>query len=454
MDGSRSRWDAPAKRLLAGRTVTESQCRGRCQKGTLRHFGRMCGIHNYRSRQVPKVEPVETPFDMKAEQNPLDNAELLKAELTDPTQWQQQPTEKTGYETSARLLAELERAYIDPTEDIPPPEIALSIGSTPYNRSTIGTMGNLSMIIGKAKSKKTFFVSIALAAASSSADVLGKFRGHLPTDRRTVLFFDTEQGRQDVQTVVKRICRMMGKDAPTNFKAYGLRKYSPAERVELIRTAIANEPNLGFVVIDGARDLVTSINDEEQATALSSHFLKWTEEKQFHLMTVLHQNKGDNNARGHLGTELVNKAQTVLSVTKDEASGFSIVESEFSRYKDPEPFAFDIDGDGLPRLVEHWELTAEKYQTQKGVTPLEIPHETHLAILEEVFQKLPQPKYAELWRQLKTSLGTLGKKIGDNRAKEFAQWYAAENYIIREGLDNSPKAFYQFNREKTDSPLG
>ncbi len=387
---------------------------------------------------------------MNQHPNPLNNAALLRDAITDPEQWQHQQPDEAGCDTSAFLLAELQSAYIDPTEDIPPPPIALSIGSNPYNRSTIGTMGNLSMIIGKAKSKKTFFVSIALAAASSSTDVLDKFQGHLPSDRRTVLFFDTEQGRYHVHKVVKRICKLMGMDAPPNFKAYGLRKYSPAERVELIRTAIANTPNLGFVVIDGARDLVTSINDEEQATELSSHFLKWTEEGQFHLMTVLHQNKGDNNARGHLGSELVNKAETVLSVTKDEASGFSIVEAEYCRDREPEPFAFDIDEDGLPRLVEHWELTSEKYQTQKGVTPSEIPHGTHLAILEEVFQKIPQPKYAQFWRQLKTSLASLGKKVGDNRAKEFAQWYAAEGYVLREGADNSPKAFYQFNREVKD----
>lgn len=382
--------------------------------------------------------------------NPLNSPAQLVAAITDVAQWQGQNPSQAQCETSARLLSELQSAYIDPVEDIPPPPIALSIGENPYNRSTIATMGNVSLIIGKAKSKKTFFVSIALAAASSSADVLGKFQGQLPSDRRTVLLFDTEQGRYHVSKVVQRVCRMMGKNAPPNFKAFCLRKHSPAERVELIRTAIENEPNLGFVVIDGARDLVTSINDEEQATELSSHFLKWTEEKQFHLMTVLHQNKGDNNARGHLGSELVNKAETVLSITKDAVSGFSIVEAEYCRDREPEPFAFDIDEDGLPRLVEHWELTADKYQTQKGVTPAEVPHATHVAILEGIFQKIPQPKYAQLWRQLKTSLATLGKKVGDNRAKEFAQWYAAEEYILREGADNSPKAFYQFNDKKTD----
>ena len=34
--------------------------------------------------------------------------------------------------------------------------------------------------------------------------------------------------------------------------------------------------------------------------------------------TILHQNKGEEHARGHIGTELSNKAETVLQVEKDE----------------------------------------------------------------------------------------------------------------------------------------
>lgn len=348
------------------------------------------------------------------------------------------------------LLRLLESVRIDPTEDIPPPPLCLSLGSDPYNRSIIATLGNCSLIIGKAKSKKTFFVSIALAAATGGADVLGRFRGHLPSDKLTVLYFDTEQSRYHVQKVVRRVCRMAGHDCPPNFKAYGLRKFTPAERLRLIEAAIASEVGIGLIVIDGARDLVTSINDEDQATELSSHFMRWTEEGGLHLMAVLHQNKGDNNARGHLGAELVNKSETVLSVTKDEGGEFSIVEAEYCRDKEPEPFAFTIDENGLPELVEDWQLTANRYQTQKGIAPTDVPRETHLKILSEVFEAIPCPKYSELWRQLKTSLAVLGKKIGDNKAKDFAQFYLTEGYITREGKEGSPKATYQFNHKKDE----
>ena len=40
-------------------------------------------------------------------------------------------------------------------------------------------------------------------------------------------------------------------------------------------------------------------------------------ERDIHIHTVLHQNKG-TRTQGHIGTELSNKAETVLQVEKDE----------------------------------------------------------------------------------------------------------------------------------------
>mgnify|MGYP007001916110 CR=1 FL=1 len=44
----------------------------------------------------------------------------------------------------------------------------------------------------------------------------------------------------------------------------------------------------------------------------------WSETKGIHIFTVLHENKIDNNVRGHIGTELQNKSETVISVRKQE----------------------------------------------------------------------------------------------------------------------------------------
>ena len=53
-----------------------------------------------------------------------------------------------------------------------------------------------------------------------------------------------------------------------------------------------------------------------------------------HIHCVLHLNKGDNNVRGHIGTEMSNKAETVLVISKsNENPGISEVHALHIREK-------------------------------------------------------------------------------------------------------------------------
>ena len=70
--------------------------------------------------------------------------------------------------------------------------------------AAIGTLGNFSASIGKAKSKKTFNVTAIAASALKNGTVL-KYRSSFPEDKRTVLYIDTEQGRHHCQKVLKSI---------------------------------------------------------------------------------------------------------------------------------------------------------------------------------------------------------------------------------------------------------
>lgn len=186
----------------------------------------------------------------------------------------------------------------------------------------------------------------------------------------------------------------------------------------MIEFAIQNTEDLGFVVIDGIKDLITSINDEEQATMIASKLLKWTDEKEIHILTVLHQNKSDNNARGHIGTELINKAETVLSVTKDDNdSAISIVEPQQCRNKEPEPFAFEINNEGIPILVKdfHWK---EKRTKQIDVYNLAIEEKEE--VIKEVFLNGDNFKYCDIVPEIKVAFSKItGTSIGDNKVKTF-----------------------------------
>lgn len=60
--------------------------------------------------------------------------------------------------------------------------------------TVIGTLGNFSASIGKAKSKKTFNVSAIVASALSGSSVL-HYRSTFPENKRKILYIDTEQAR-------------------------------------------------------------------------------------------------------------------------------------------------------------------------------------------------------------------------------------------------------------------
>ena len=196
----------------------------------------------------------------------------------------------------------------------------------------------------------------------------------------------------------------------------------------------------GSISTDSLEDLVTSINDEEEATKIASCLLRWTEQSNIHIVTVLHQNKGDLNARGHLGTELVNKAETVLSVTLDpQEKKNSVVEPEFCRDREPEPFAFTVDEKGLPVLVDGWVQVEPK--SKKTLSPQDIEDDYHTEKLKKVFNDLGDKiKGGELVDSIKTVL-----EISEGRAKTFRNYYLSQKWIIRNGKAQSPNQFYTLN---------
>lgn len=328
---------------------------------------------------------------------------------------------------------ELSLSEIKATDKIEPPIIALKIGD-----SIVSTLGNVLTLIGKAKSRKSFLISIAIAVAVSKDYIFNLFTSCLPSDKQTILLFDTEQSKYHVQLALLRICKMTGINEPKHLKVYGLRKYPPAERLQIIEYALYNTPNLGIVFIDGAKDLIHSINSEEEATMITSKFLKWTEELNISIVTVLHQNKGDTNARGHIGTELMNKSETVISVTKsDSDKEISIVNAEACRNIDFDQFAFEIDEDGMPIIAENFEVRTETKKNKFDIIDLE--EYKKFELLTESFSNEKSLSFKNLETQLQLAYKSqFGKSIGINAIGKLITYCKNQDWIIQE----KPKAPY------------
>lgn len=336
---------------------------------------------------------------------------------------------------------------IDVNETIPPPQIAWSLANTKTDGNAIlGTLGNFSLIIGKAKARKSFYVNIAISTALSKDVILNRFISDLPNDKSEVLYFDTEQGKYHVQVAVKRICEQTNQPEPKNLHTYFLRSLTPSERLDFIETEIHSNNKIGFVVIDGIKDLVTSINDEEQATMIVSKLMKWSEERNIHIVTVLHQNKSDTNARGHIGTELINKAETVLEVAKAEAeSNISIVTPLQCRNFEPEVFAFEINEFGIPVIAENYEVRTETKKNRFDVTDLEDFKKYQL--LTEVFSKGESFSYSELVTQIKFAYKNHFKNdLGRNRAVDLITDFKNNGWLLQSKA-KAPYTLGQYENE-------
>ncbi len=371
-------------------------------------------------------------FDAILQADFQDNLEVLKAFKEIP---QQNTTDSFSNKeqikpiNTAELLKTLQSVKVDIHAELAPAPVALSIINE-NEECKICSLGDFSLVTGKAKSRKTFTITMALAAACTNMPILNKFTGHLPQNQRRVVFFDTEQSTFHVQKVCKRIVKLIG-HVPDNFEGYGLRKFSPDVRLALIEAFIYENEGLGFIVIDGVRDLVSSINDEGQSTYITSKLLKWTGERNIHIICILHQNKSDNNARGHIGTELVNKAETVLSVTKD--GDFSIVQVTESRDISSSPFSFIIDTDGLPMIADAPIKKSKESKGKNQSSTLDISTEIHKKNLSAAFDIINSPNYSELWKNIKVSFAGSGIPIGDNKAKEYLTFYEDNKFIVKIG---------------------
>lgn len=200
--------------------------------------------------------------------------------------------------------------------------------------------GNISAVVGEAKSKKTF---LCTAIVGSMLELQGSQQFGIERKFCRVLWIDTEQSREHIQKVLFRINLLSRQPLDSSLPhilTQTLREESPKDRLQLMRYAIEyHKPKL--VVIDGVSDLLTNTNNLEESEALVSELLTLSTAYSCHIMCVLHTNPNSDKARGHLGSTLMRKAETVLFVHR--VDDISLVEPQYCRNMPFERFAFCVE---------------------------------------------------------------------------------------------------------------
>jgi hypothetical protein len=223
------------------------------------------------------------------------------------------------------------------------------------NGACVCSRGNISAICGEAKSRKTFLTSALVASAIAlPAERINNFKNISNNMYLSVLWVDTEQGETHVRKVINRITAMTGAAlggaiVEPRLTTLALRELAPHERRQMLYDAMS-VGNYDIVVIDGIADLQRNTNDLEESDALVGALMALSTNTNTHILCVLHTNPGSDKARGHLGSSLQRKAETVIFVHRNGEC--SVVEPQFCRNEPFERFAFAVSEEGIPEICE------------------------------------------------------------------------------------------------------
>ena len=241
---------------------------------------------------------------------------------------------------------------ITPETELPPMQPLFRM-----NEENCFYRGELVADCGKAKSGKTFFLSILMAGALKKQMLALERLGEEPLK---VLWIDTEQSQQSTQEILKdRIMPLADIESldDTRFYAFNLRGLGFDRRQKMVDVAIrVLQPDI--VILDGIKDLMTDINDAVQATLIMEHLMALAKDQNCCIVCVLHQNKSeqDRNMRGSIGTELTNKAFEVFQCeTIDESETFKVTHTFSRKRRMKRKFYYRVNEQGLPEELTNYQ---------------------------------------------------------------------------------------------------
>ena len=215
------------------------------------------------------------------------------------------------------------------------------------------TAGNISVIKGKAKSKKTFLLSMLTACLVSNNSIASLLYPSIPNEKRSVIFIDTEQSEYDSWCVTVRIKTMSGVDCE-NFVPFSMIGQENTDIIEVIKYLIINFPNISVIIIDQIADLVESVNDEKEAVKLVRFLQKVNKDYDIHICCVIHENPStqSDKATGWIGSQILKKAETIMTVSKDSYNNrIAHVSASFTRGEEFDDFSFEINQYGIPEII-------------------------------------------------------------------------------------------------------
>lgn len=236
------------------------------------------------------------------------------------------------------ILYQIDGRFLNPEKELPHIKTWARIGDRPAL-----TTNGIILINAKPKMGKSYSVYALLSAMICGV----KFDSLQPlaVPSRCIVF-DTEMAEIDLQTRIKPLYQMIGKENLAKFQVCSLLSTPKSERLNVI-TDIVEKYNPPIIAIDQVADLLDDFNSSVEAIALFEQLKVLMAERTVFL--IIHQNKGkdDTNSKGHAGTLAEQDASEVYSIKRENGIfELSLRMSRFASSDNATPFRFSLSDKG------------------------------------------------------------------------------------------------------------
>lgn len=236
--------------------------------------------------------------------------------------------------------------------------------------SVFAIKGGLSMITGLPKGGKTTVVKIMVETAYMDSiyngyDCLNIRTVHEPD--KSVIYVNTEMTDADMVKFRNQICKHLQVDTmPETFHIFHFLTLSPQKRMQLIEKAVEQAGNANLLLIDGYADLVGSVNEEKECNDVVQKLQNIAQKYQIAVVGVIHENRGNQNTRGHIGQQLERKCVSSISVKKIREKKLFEIKSNMTRHsEDFEPIHYHYNSEGRLQLISEAMKEVVKYDKKK-----------------------------------------------------------------------------------------
>ena len=226
--------------------------------------------------------------------------------------------------------------YLDITAKDQPIDFLFTLGG----KNGLIARANLHTLQGTKKAGKS-----AAGLALIVAALKGGFIGITPSrSDLSVLWIDTEQDTNTLRQKAKAVLSMAElATPPERLKVVSLRGCGGPEDALCLTLQAIEENKPDFVFLDGVVDLCRAFNDEEKSREVVRQLEAYTERYEAAILGLIHTNKRDNEARGHLGAIMQQKSAEIYQVEKDGDT--AKITQPFSRFAPLPSFSFTFADD-------------------------------------------------------------------------------------------------------------